>query len=595
MNAGRLVEAGTHDELFALAGGLYRQLWDMQTGTAPCDADAGCRGELMEIAIAGMHRSGTSMVASLLRQAGLCLGRDEEMLPPAADNPGGFWEHAEFVALNDEVLRTARGAAWDSPPDQTTLDKTHVGSCSRALAALIARFDGHEHWGWKDPRTSLTFPFWQPLLPHIRVVIVLRNPLEVGHSLAARNRVSVAFGLRLWRRSHEHLLTSAKSNTRIVTHLDSWYEDDAEIDRVATFCALSIDAGQRGRLRPDSALRHQRCTLDALHDEADTETFEIYHALCAEAEGAAPARAARPAGFDALVAAIDNIAARQVEQEERLVSVLRHFDPEPPPPDENVAAQAAAAAEDRRARIAHLEDLHAVVAAEAGDARQPATTSTSAALPAASILLPRPQRQRKGLRGARSVHDGPLPPRLPAQRRSRRAVGAPDQMAQDGNQPLLLLDLTRGNVVDRGDEGIETGRPSGTCPRSTSASAQTRGRSRTSRCRLRRAMRRACSAGGAKRSRAGAALAVPHRSTKRRTRRCGDLGIVFVPGVEMCDDTRVGLRRSEQVFVVAAPEPQSECHRHTIPSSKRVAYFQWVAEDDDYSDVRQERAARTEE
>jgi ABC-type multidrug transport system fused ATPase/permease subunit len=33
MNAGRLVEAGTHDELFARAGGLYRQLWDMQTGS----------------------------------------------------------------------------------------------------------------------------------------------------------------------------------------------------------------------------------------------------------------------------------------------------------------------------------------------------------------------------------------------------------------------------------------------------------------------------------------------------------------------------------------------------------------------------------
>ena len=318
----------------------------------------------MEIAIAGMHRSGTSMVASLLRQAGLYLGRDEEMLPPAADNPGGFWEHAEFVALNDEVLHRA-GAAWDSPPDQTTFDSAR-DLLSRARA-LIARFDGHERWGWKDPRTSLTLPFWQPLLPHIRVVIVLRNPLEVGHSLAARNRVSVAFGLRLWRRYHEHLLTSAKSDARIVTHLDSWYEDDAEIDRVAAFCALSIDAAQRGRLRPDSALRHQRCTLDALHDEADTETFEIYRALCAEAEGAAPARAARPAGFDALVAAIDNIAAR-VRSSRRsgwfpscAISIrsphrrTRTSLRRQPRPQRTVAR-----------RIAHLEDLHAVVAADAG-------------------------------------------------------------------------------------------------------------------------------------------------------------------------------------------------------------------------------------
>ncbi|MGH8977322.1 MAG: glycosyltransferase, partial [Acidimicrobiia bacterium] len=316
----------------------------------------------MEIAIAGMHRSGTSMVASLLRQAGLYLGRDEEMLPPAADNPGGFWEHAEFVALNDAVLHSAR-AAWDSPPDQTTFDSAR--DLLPRARALIARFDGHDRWGWKDPRTSLTLPFWQSLQPDVRVVIVLRDPREVARSLAARNRVSVAFGLRLWRRYHEHLLTSATPDARIVTHLDSWYENDGEIDRVAAFCEFSIGAAHRARLRPDPALRHHRCTPDALHDEVDAETVEIYQALRAEAEGAAPARATRPAGFDALVAAIDNIAARQTEQEQRLDSVLRHFEPEPPPPDESAAAQAAAAAEERRERIAHVEGLRTAVAADA--------------------------------------------------------------------------------------------------------------------------------------------------------------------------------------------------------------------------------------
>src|ERR671910_2640298 len=67
------------------------------------------------VAVVGMHRSGTSMVAKLLQQAGLNLGDEADLMPPAAENPEGFYEHLEFVRLNDEVLNVA-GAGWDCPP-----------------------------------------------------------------------------------------------------------------------------------------------------------------------------------------------------------------------------------------------------------------------------------------------------------------------------------------------------------------------------------------------------------------------------------------------------------------------------------------------
>ena len=67
------------------------------------------------VAIVGMHRSGTSMVAKLLQQAGLNLGDETDLMPPAEENPEGFYEHLEFVRLNDEVLNVA-GAGWDCPP-----------------------------------------------------------------------------------------------------------------------------------------------------------------------------------------------------------------------------------------------------------------------------------------------------------------------------------------------------------------------------------------------------------------------------------------------------------------------------------------------
>ena len=36
-------------------------------------------------------------------------------MPPAEENPEGFYEHLDFVRLNDEVLNAA-GAGWDCPP-----------------------------------------------------------------------------------------------------------------------------------------------------------------------------------------------------------------------------------------------------------------------------------------------------------------------------------------------------------------------------------------------------------------------------------------------------------------------------------------------
>src|SRR5215210_7381909 len=69
----------------------------------------------MPVCIGGMHRSGTSMVANLLRLCGLHLGPETEMLPPAEDNPEGFWENVNFRGLNDEIL-AALGGTFDSPP-----------------------------------------------------------------------------------------------------------------------------------------------------------------------------------------------------------------------------------------------------------------------------------------------------------------------------------------------------------------------------------------------------------------------------------------------------------------------------------------------
>ena len=48
-----------------------------------------------------MHRSGTSMVARLLHDAGLYLGEPADLAEPGIHNPDGYWENLRFVEIND--------------------------------------------------------------------------------------------------------------------------------------------------------------------------------------------------------------------------------------------------------------------------------------------------------------------------------------------------------------------------------------------------------------------------------------------------------------------------------------------------------------
>jgi hypothetical protein len=238
------------------------------------------------VAVVGMHRSGTSMVAKLLKQAGLNLGAETDLMPPAAENPEGFYEHLEFVRLNDEVLNVA-GAGWDCPPatgfnwNDEALDPYR--EWARQLAAPLQEW---LPWGWKDPRTSLTLPFWRGAFGPLQTVAVVRNPLEVVTSLHRRNAFSTALGLTLWQIYAERILQDTSPDERLVTHYDSYFlEPDREIARVLHFLGLDRDHDlQELKAAAIPALRHHRKTVRDLEEHGfPVEVIDLYLRLCREA------------------------------------------------------------------------------------------------------------------------------------------------------------------------------------------------------------------------------------------------------------------------------------------------------------------------
>jgi GT2 family glycosyltransferase/glycosyltransferase involved in cell wall biosynthesis len=233
------------------------------------------------------------MLAKLLHNCGLYLGPENQLMPAQADNPDGFWEHLGFVALNDELLNKL-GGAWDLPPKPNeTFEHPRLDPLRMKARLLIEGFASANAWGWKDPRNSLTLPFWQGLLPKLKTVIMVRNPLEVAYSMRERNGTSYSFGLRLWEIYNRRVIETARRQERLVTHYDLFFEDAAsELRRIARFVGLPDAVVTNAAALVTTQRRHIHFTIDQLIDaRVSAEVIELYRALAAEAGQVASASA----------------------------------------------------------------------------------------------------------------------------------------------------------------------------------------------------------------------------------------------------------------------------------------------------------------
>lgn len=238
------------------------------------------------ICVAGMHRSGTSMIARLLSLCGVYLGSPDNLSHSGPDNREGFWENPDFVELNDNLLATIH-AGWDLPPSEFEWAPRPELAASLAKATqLIERSAVHQRWGWKDPRNSLTLPFWLRLIPNLKVIVCLRNPLEVARSLTVRNGTSLAFGLNLWRSYNLAVCSFASKQDRLVTHYEAYFSDPrGELRRVVDFLSIPASDEEIGQacLTATSDLRHHKIPPELLAAQVSPQIMGLYSELCAEA------------------------------------------------------------------------------------------------------------------------------------------------------------------------------------------------------------------------------------------------------------------------------------------------------------------------
>lgn len=277
----------------------------------------------MVICVAGMPRSGTSLITQLLHRCGLNLGPPEQLMPASTNNTDGFWENLRFVRLNERLL-AANGGTWFAPP--ATLRPTP--EITAEAKSILAQFEGQEPWVWKDPRNALTLPFWKTLLPSMKVLVCVRHPAETASSLVAstliphtwpfylsvtrpdspirlrdgptrfhqrlrgmvrtsmsgqkRRELINEVGMELWRVYNTRIFEETSAGDRLVTHYEAALtQPRAELARILNFAGIHVSSHVLDDVVRvvSPRMRHQRADAARL----EPELARLYAQLSREA------------------------------------------------------------------------------------------------------------------------------------------------------------------------------------------------------------------------------------------------------------------------------------------------------------------------
>ncbi len=160
-------------------------------------------GERKLVIVLSMHRCGSSLTTNILHRLGMSLG-PFELNGANFSNPHGHFEADPILNLNRLVQYLAYGFMEDLPDLPETLarfceTKGEWGESIYIPEDLFAEgrslirtlIDSGGISGFKDPRTVLTWPFWNRVLadfPDVAIVPIslVRSPHEIAMSIVNR-------------------------------------------------------------------------------------------------------------------------------------------------------------------------------------------------------------------------------------------------------------------------------------------------------------------------------------------------------------------------------------------------------------------------
>jgi len=229
-------------------------------------------GPASVVLVVGMHRSGTSALARVLDLAGLAM--PEKVLAPNQDNPSGYWEPVDVVALNTQILqRFDRHWADPKPIGEDLWGRIEESDVARATTILQTH--GTDDQGQaqplviKDPRLCRQAPLWIEAAKRAGrtplCLLACRHPENVYRSLHARERMPREHALDLWLAYMLEAELGTRGPPRMVVEYDALLADWRKV-----LTAIRQETG----LLSDRSIAEGAARIDAFLDSG-----QRHHAL----------------------------------------------------------------------------------------------------------------------------------------------------------------------------------------------------------------------------------------------------------------------------------------------------------------------------
>jgi hypothetical protein len=196
-----------------------------------------------------MHRSGTSMLANIISEAGIESGDSNKLLPATLrGNNWGFFENEEIVNFNYKLFKKYN-AHWDDPynidlENEAIIYDNKLYSEAKSIIKSLFKNNGNETIFIKDPKSSIVLNFWKKVLHEyiVEYIYIYRHPYEVAKSLEIRNQYSFEKSIKLWIYYNTAIMKFINYNKSLVVSYDNIINKPlSEIDRILSYLKIKVN------------------------------------------------------------------------------------------------------------------------------------------------------------------------------------------------------------------------------------------------------------------------------------------------------------------------------------------------------------------
>ena len=240
-----------------------------------------------QIIVLGMHRSGTSCITGSLELSGAHAGYNSDLTGVSPENPKGFWERRDIRNFCDTVFHGCDADWWKLSQFSVANIPFEVKDKAITLAQpAIRSLNVHHPWVIKEPRLCVLLPILLELLNHPACVHIVRNPLEVAHSLKVRNGFSLQQGIALWE-VYNHMAIQNTHHLKVIRiRYESLIKQSDKtmgrvLERLKSFGITGLQQPDPTDLSQfiDSSLRRQKASSGKELNYLTTNQLELWHAL----------------------------------------------------------------------------------------------------------------------------------------------------------------------------------------------------------------------------------------------------------------------------------------------------------------------------